>query len=166
MTTRHANPTGYDPAEPCRPFSEVAWPADLSLIEPAWRTETVLGVAANIRDTKDFTPLPILADALQDAGCEDAAILNHCRSDGNHDPECWVVVAILRPPAPNPTTAEEPEAPVKRRSFTPLKLPTRMTLGERPNRGCWYLYWLLIIYVVTALLWSEVRTYIKMVFGR
>jgi hypothetical protein len=35
--------------------------------------------------------LPILADALEDAGCNDADILNHCRSDGPHVRGCWAV---------------------------------------------------------------------------
>ena len=39
--------------------------------------------------------LPILADALQDAGCEDADILGHCRSGGPHVRGCWVVDLVL-----------------------------------------------------------------------
>ena len=41
------------------------------------------------------TAMPILADALQDAGCEDADILNHCRGPGPHVRGCWVVDLVL-----------------------------------------------------------------------
>lgn len=47
-----------------------------------WRTPTVIGLARQIDDTGDFSALPILADALEEAGCEDEAILDHCRSNG------------------------------------------------------------------------------------
>jgi hypothetical protein len=44
---------------------------------------------------RDFTAMPILADALQDAGCDDADILTHCRGDGPHVRGCWVVDLVL-----------------------------------------------------------------------
>ena len=40
-------------------------------------------------------PMPILADALQDAGCDNADVLDHCRSDGPHVRGCWVVDLVL-----------------------------------------------------------------------
>ncbi|MDY3553595.1 hypothetical protein R5W24_002698 [Gemmata sp. JC717] len=39
--------------------------------------------------------MPILADALQDAGCDNDDILNHCRADTVHARGCWVVDAVL-----------------------------------------------------------------------
>jgi hypothetical protein len=40
--------------------------------------------------------MPILADAMQDAGCEDAAILGHCRDPQQvHVRGCWVVDLVL-----------------------------------------------------------------------
>jgi hypothetical protein len=39
--------------------------------------------------------MPILADALQDAGCNDEQILTHCRSAKLHSRGCWVLDAIL-----------------------------------------------------------------------
>ena len=39
--------------------------------------------------------MPILADALQDAGCDNDDILNHCRDDGPHVRGCWVVDLVL-----------------------------------------------------------------------
>jgi hypothetical protein len=39
--------------------------------------------------------MPILADALQDAGCDNEAVLDHCRSVGTHVRGCWVVDLVL-----------------------------------------------------------------------
>ena len=47
-------------------------------------------------DSRDFAPMPILADALQDAGCEHEDILAHCRdANGTHVRGCWVVDLVL-----------------------------------------------------------------------
>jgi hypothetical protein len=46
-------------------------------------------------ETREFAAMPILADALQDAGCENADILTHCRGDGSHVRGCWVVDLLL-----------------------------------------------------------------------
>jgi hypothetical protein len=47
-------------------------------------------------ESRDFSPMPILADALQDAGCENPDILGHCRDpNGVHDRGCWVVDLVL-----------------------------------------------------------------------
>jgi hypothetical protein len=45
-----------------------------------------------------FHDLPILADALEDAGCDNEEIIAHCRSDGPHVRGCWVVDLILGKP--------------------------------------------------------------------
>jgi hypothetical protein len=39
--------------------------------------------------------LAVLADALEEAGCIDADILNHCRQPGEHVRGCWVVDLLL-----------------------------------------------------------------------
>ncbi|VTS00575.1 Uncharacterized protein (Fragment) OS=uncultured bacterium PE=4 SV=1 [Gemmata massiliana] len=59
--------------------------------DPAWCTDTVRALARGIDEAGTFEALPILADALQDAGCEDRGILDHCRAGGPHVPGCWVV---------------------------------------------------------------------------
>ncbi len=61
----------------------------------AWRTSTITALAQQMYDSRDFTPMPILADALQDAGCENADILTHCRGPGPHVRGCWVVDLVL-----------------------------------------------------------------------
>jgi hypothetical protein len=63
---------------------------------PNWRTSTAVGLAQTMYDARHFNSMPILADALQDAGCEDAAILDHCRdANGVHVRGCWVVDLVL-----------------------------------------------------------------------
>ncbi|QEL15050.1 hypothetical protein [Limnoglobus roseus] len=67
------------------------------VIPPDWRTSAVVGLAAAIREEKAFDRLPILADALQDAGCEDADILDHLCYSRPHVTCCWVVELLLEP---------------------------------------------------------------------
>jgi hypothetical protein len=67
-------------------------PVDLN---PAWRSLTVSQLAASIYESRDFTSLPILADALEDAGCTDADLLDHLRSPGPHVRGCWAVDLVL-----------------------------------------------------------------------
>jgi hypothetical protein len=62
---------------------------------PGWRTDTAVALAKQMYESRDFGAMPILADALQDAGCEDAAILGHCRGAGPHVRGCWVVDLVL-----------------------------------------------------------------------
>jgi hypothetical protein len=45
--------------------------------------------------TSDFQNLPILADALEEAGCNRAEVLDHCRTPGTHVRGCWVVDLVL-----------------------------------------------------------------------
>jgi hypothetical protein len=58
-------------------------------------TADVLGLAESIYEERAFDRMGILADALEDAGCEEAAVLSHCRSAGLHVRGCWVVDLIL-----------------------------------------------------------------------
>jgi hypothetical protein len=60
-----------------------------------WRTDTALILARQMYDARDFSAMPILADALQDAGCDNDEILSHCRSNGPHVHGCWVVDLVL-----------------------------------------------------------------------
>jgi hypothetical protein len=57
----------------------------------AWNGGQVRKLAEGIYRQRDFEALPILADALEEAGCTDQALLNHCRSAGGHVLGCWAV---------------------------------------------------------------------------
>lgn len=49
-------------------------------INPQWKTSTVISMLRIMRETEDFSPMPILADALQDAGCHEEKLLAHYRN--------------------------------------------------------------------------------------
>ncbi|MDY3557914.1 hypothetical protein R5W23_006014 [Gemmata sp. JC673] len=60
-------------------------------LPPAWLSSDVVALARGIHIDQDFDRLPILADALQDAGCDDESILWHSRRPGGHIRGCWAV---------------------------------------------------------------------------
>jgi hypothetical protein len=63
--------------------------------DPAWLSSTVTAMARGIYADRAFDRLPILADALQDAGCDHEDVLAHCRGPGPHARGCWVVDLAL-----------------------------------------------------------------------
>lgn len=70
------------------PFRPVAF-------DPSWLTPAVLSLARQVYESRDFSAMPILADALQDAGCENGDILNHLREPGPHVRGCWALDLVL-----------------------------------------------------------------------
>jgi hypothetical protein len=70
------------------PFRPVA-------INRSWLNSSVIQLARAIYEERRFGDLPILADALEEAGCTDPAILAHCRGPGPHARGCWVLDLIL-----------------------------------------------------------------------
>ena len=64
-------------------------------LQPAWQTPNALALAQGIYEGRAFDRLPILADALEEAGCMDADMLSHCRQGGSHVRGCWVLDLIL-----------------------------------------------------------------------
>lgn len=67
----------------------------LVAIDQQWLTPNVVALANAIYDEQRFSDCPILADALEQAGCDDADIQSHCRGKGPHVRGCWVVDLIL-----------------------------------------------------------------------
>ncbi|MBL8799394.1 MAG: hypothetical protein JNM56_36260 [Planctomycetia bacterium] len=72
----------------CNPFRPVT-------VDSSWLTPTVVSLATAIYEERAFDRLPILADALEDAGCDNTDILNHCRQPGDHVRGCWAVDLVL-----------------------------------------------------------------------
>ena len=71
------------------PFSPITFSA-------SWSTDTALSLARTMYDSRDFSAMPILADAFQDAGCDNDDILNHCRdASAAHVRGCWVIDLLL-----------------------------------------------------------------------
>jgi hypothetical protein len=64
-------------------------------IAPGWRTSNVAALAQGIYEERAFERMPILADALEEAGCTEATILDHCRQLAEHVRGCWVVDFLL-----------------------------------------------------------------------
>ncbi len=68
------------------------------VIDPAWlrwHDGFIPQVAQTIYDQRRFGDLPILGDALEDAGCTDMELLEHCHRPGEHVRGCWVVDLLL-----------------------------------------------------------------------
>jgi hypothetical protein len=59
-----------------------------------WRDQTVPKLARALYDEGAFDRLPVLADALEEAGCTDAGLLDHARGPGPHARGCWLVDAL------------------------------------------------------------------------
>jgi hypothetical protein len=71
------------------PFRAVAF-------DPSWRTSDVMLLATGIYEEKAFDRMPILADALQDAGCDNEQMLLHCRDTSlTHVRGCWALDLVL-----------------------------------------------------------------------
>jgi hypothetical protein len=70
-------------------------PVTLNPTMLTWNAGTVPKLAQAIYDERRFGDLPILADALEEAGCDNADILAHCRTEGPHVRGCWVVDLLL-----------------------------------------------------------------------
>lgn len=70
-------------------------PFRLPAIDPAFLSPRVMELARAIYDGREFGLMPILGDALEQAGCADDHILSHCRSREDHFRGCWVVDLLL-----------------------------------------------------------------------
>lgn len=65
------------------------------VFDPIWRTSAVVALADSIDTGRAFDRMPILADALEAAGCRQRDVLAHCRGGGPHARGCWVVDMVL-----------------------------------------------------------------------
>ena len=65
-------------------------------LDPDWSSAAVVSLAREIYDSRAFGLLPTLADSLVAAGCNDADIQFHCRTDRLHARGCWVVDLLGR----------------------------------------------------------------------
>ncbi len=70
-------------------------PARIDLHWRTWGGGIVMQLAEGIYEDRAFDSMPVLGDALEEAGCTDEVILQHCRQMDGHVRGCWVVDAIL-----------------------------------------------------------------------
>jgi hypothetical protein len=94
---------GWDPAHKAEEDAQAMLLADvlgdlsrpLPQVEPSWLQAGVVSLARAIYAERAFDRLPVLADALEEAGCADAGILNHLRGPGPHALGCWCLDLLL-----------------------------------------------------------------------
>jgi hypothetical protein len=70
-------------------------PVSLNSSWLTWHGGLLVSMARQMYDSRDFSDMPVLADALEEAGCDIADILAHCRGPGLHVRGCWVVDLLL-----------------------------------------------------------------------
>lgn len=91
--------TGIEPSLLCEILRDLYGnPHQLKLWEgkaPFRVSETALNIARAAYDSRNFDSLPILADALEDAGCTETSVLEHCRGNHRHWRGCWVVDLVV-----------------------------------------------------------------------
>jgi ATP-dependent Clp protease ATP-binding subunit ClpA len=78
----------------------LGWPARYTIAPSwlSWNGGAILQMAQLIAEEGCWEELPVLGDALQEAGCTDAEILDHCRQPGEHFRRCWVLRLLLGRP--------------------------------------------------------------------
>ena len=74
-------------------FGNPFWRVSFS---PAWRTDTAVSLAKQMYEAREFGAMPILADAIQDAGCDCDELLDHLRdTSATHVRGCWALDLVL-----------------------------------------------------------------------
>jgi hypothetical protein len=93
--TRHRR----EPAAQCSLLRDILGnlfkPLAIAPVVLGWQGGTVVKLAAALYEGRRWEDMPLLGDALEEAGCTDQAILDHCRGPGPHARGCHVVDAIL-----------------------------------------------------------------------
>lgn len=90
--------TGVSSTEIANILREIVGNPWRSLMSPEY-PEIVRLLAQSIYDQRAFNLMSILADALEESGCQDVDMLSHCRCDqriASHTRGCWVLDRILR----------------------------------------------------------------------
>jgi hypothetical protein len=65
-------------------------------VKPSWQTPAVVALATSLYDERRWDDMPVLADALEEAGCDGPEILGHLRHQGpGHARGCWALDLVL-----------------------------------------------------------------------
>lgn len=105
----------------------------------AWRTTIAVSLACHMYGSRDFSAMPILADALQDVGCDKDDILDHCRGPGPHVRGRWVVDLCS---ATSRLKAEPGAARDTARGIATIAPPA--TIGDGLQRQIYYITYITI----------------------
>lgn len=95
LASSHALGAGLSGQAQCGLLGDLFGAPSGLAIDASWLTSTVVKLAEGLYESRDFAAMPILADALQDAGCEEAHVLDHCRKTHVHVRGCWVIDSVL-----------------------------------------------------------------------
>jgi hypothetical protein len=85
-------------------YGDPFYPAQVDPVWLAWQGGTIPDLAQTIYDCRAFDRLPMLADALDDAGCTSLDFQVHCREPGPHVRGCWVLDLLLNKKSDQPGT--------------------------------------------------------------
>ena len=95
----HAAETGTDGQTQCDLIREILGnPFRPITLDPSWliwHDGLLVSMAKKMYDSRNFSDMPVLADALEEAGCTNPDILEHCRGLETHVRGCWVVDLLL-----------------------------------------------------------------------
>lgn len=64
--------------------------------ESTWLSGSVVGIARGIYSDREFSTMPLLADALEETDCRNEFVLDHCRGECEHVRGCWVLDGLLK----------------------------------------------------------------------
>jgi hypothetical protein len=103
LMEREGKDRAYELANQCSLLREIFGnPFRPLTLNNSWLTPTVTSLAQGIYDERqlpsghlDNQRMGILADALEENGCDNTDILNHCRQPGEHVRGCWVLDLLL-----------------------------------------------------------------------
>ncbi len=70
-------------------------PLGCKQFDPSWRTSNAVRFAESMYEFRDFSPIAILADMLEEAGCDNNDLLTHCRSEALHVRGCWALDLVM-----------------------------------------------------------------------
>jgi len=88
---------GVRPGKPAALLRDLFGPLPFRLVatRPGWLTPSAVNLARAIYEEQAFDRLPVLSDALEEAGCDNQESLQHGRGPGPHCRGCWVLDLIL-----------------------------------------------------------------------
>lgn len=125
------------PINCCSP-SGPEWADGRGGFDSKWATETVRALSEGIDADQAFDRMPILADALEEAGCDDAELLSHCRTCPTHSTHCWVLWMIREAAEPHRSPAVS-DVPARRLRSVPTPV------GRGGKRGAAWLFGLVMV---------------------